>query len=85
MPTDVKKNFCGCGWPYNFLVPRGTTDGMQFKLFVMASSWKEDQVQSTTSGTKVCRDAASYCGILDDKYPDKRPSKITINYLSNIL
>jgi hypothetical protein len=22
---------------------------------------------------KLCRNAASYCGILDDKYPDKRP------------
>jgi hypothetical protein len=75
-PKDTKKNFCGCGWPEHFLVPRGTTDGMPFQLFVMATNWKEDQVSTkatTTTGSKICRDAASYCGILDDKYPDKKP------------
>jgi hypothetical protein len=48
---------------------------MPFQLFVMASNWKEDQVSkaTTTTGSKICRDAASYCGILDDKYPDKKP------------
>lgn len=72
-PKDPEKNFCGCGWPHHFLVPRGTTDGMPFELFVMATNWKEDQIKSTVSGSKICRDAASYCGVLDDQYPDKKP------------
>ncbi|XP_046649864.1 phenoloxidase subunit 1-like [Daphnia pulicaria] len=79
LPTDRRTNFCGCGWPDHFLVPRGVPNpGMPFTLFVMATSWKEDRVNETTTATgddtkKLCRNAASYCGILDDKYPDKRP------------
>ena len=40
----------------------------------MATNWKDDQVNTTASGSsKICRDAASYCGILHDKYPDNKP------------
>ena len=30
-------------------------------------------LEGADSSTKVCRNAASYCGVLDEKYPDKRP------------
>jgi hypothetical protein len=49
-PMDDRRNFCGCGWPHYFLIPRGRPDpGMPFVLFVMASSWKDDQVIVGTS------------------------------------
>lgn len=75
VPTDSNRNFCGCGWPDHFLVPRGTAKpGTAFSLFVMATDWTEDRVATDREASKkVCRDAASYCGVLDDKYPDKKP------------
>ena len=50
LPMDAQTNYCGCGWPHHFLVPRGTEgSGMAFVLFVMATNWKEDRVQAVTS------------------------------------
>lgn len=37
-------NLCGCGWPENMLIPKGTTDGYQCQLFVMVSNGADDQV-----------------------------------------
>ncbi|XP_057375654.1 phenoloxidase subunit 1-like isoform X2 [Daphnia carinata] len=74
LPTDRMTNFCGCGWPDHFLVPRGAPNpGMPFTLFAMATSWEEDRVVNGEDTKKLCRNAASYCGVLDEKYPDKRP------------
>ena len=76
LPADANRNFCGCGWPNHFLVPRGTAKpGTAFALFVMASDWTADRVAADGAEAvkKVCRNAASYCGVLDDKYPDKKP------------
>lgn len=36
--------FCGCGWPENMLVPKGTPDGLLSELFVMISNYEEDRV-----------------------------------------
>src|SRR5262249_47879260 len=34
--NDVTGNVsCDCGWPYNLLLPRGTSAGMMFRLMVM--------------------------------------------------
>lgn len=46
---------------------------MSFTLFVMATNWVDDRVTAEENMKKLCRDAASYCGVLDEKYPDKRP------------
>ena len=60
---------CGCGWPRNLLVPRGTSAGMCADLYVLATDWKEDAVSPDAhlSG------AVAYCGKRGSPYPDKRP------------
>lgn len=37
-------NFCGCGWPQNMLIAKGSTEGFQCQLFVMISNGEFDQV-----------------------------------------
>jgi len=37
-------NFCGCGWPQNMLIPKGSFEGYQCQLFVMISNGANDQV-----------------------------------------
>jgi len=64
--TNAATNYCTCGWPYNLLLPRGTADGMPFRLFVMLTDWQIDQVKSTSCGS------TSYCGARNAKYPDSR-------------
>jgi tyrosinase len=60
------ENYCDCGWPYNLLLPRGTREGMKFRLLVMLTDWTIDQVANdTTCGSM------SYCGA-KEKYPDSR-------------
>nr|CCA94925.1 hemocyanin subunit d [Mastigoproctus giganteus] len=63
--------FCSCGWPSHMLVPRGTTRGMKFQLFVMLTDFEKDDVGGS-SQAHLCSDALSYCGVKDEKYPDKR-------------
>ncbi|KAL0868111.1 hypothetical protein ABMA27_008747 [Loxostege sticticalis] len=63
-------DFCGCGWPHHMLIPRGTFRGYPMVLFVMITDWYEDMVVQDTVGS--CNDAASYCGLRDRKYPDRR-------------
>ncbi|XP_013143832.1 PREDICTED: phenoloxidase subunit 1-like [Papilio polytes] len=64
-------DFCGCGWPHHMLLPKGTKQGYPMILFAMVSNWADDAVIQDLIGT--CKDAASFCGIRDRKYPDKRP------------
>ncbi|XP_075983485.1 prophenoloxidase 2 [Anticarsia gemmatalis] len=63
-------DFCGCGWPHHMLIPKGTQQGYPVVLFVMISNWNEDRIEQDLVGA--CNDAASYCGIRDRKYPDRR-------------
>ncbi|KAF7284741.1 hypothetical protein GWI33_021611 [Rhynchophorus ferrugineus] len=63
-------NFCGCGWPANLLIPKGSAEGFACQLFVMISNINDDLIQQDTSGT--CNDAYSYCGVKDKLYPDRR-------------
>uniref|UniRef100_A0A481MQJ8 Phenoloxidase n=1 Tax=Nipponaphis monzeni TaxID=196483 RepID=A0A481MQJ8_9HEMI len=67
-------NFCGCGWPQNMLIPKGSPEGYQCQLFVMVSNAANDVVQSngTAANGQQCTDAASYCGVLNSRYPDAR-------------
>lgn len=37
-------NFCGCGWPDNMLLPKGTLEGYPMQLFVMISNYENDIV-----------------------------------------
>lgn len=60
-------NYCTCGWPYNLLLPRGTREGMSFRLAVVLTDWEVDRV-----GPESCCGSVSFCGALD-QYPDKRP------------
>ncbi|XP_063697465.1 phenoloxidase 2-like [Culicoides brevitarsis] len=65
-------NICGCGWPQHLLVPRGKSgSGQQFQLFVMVSDYENDKIDQKLVGS--CTLAATFCGIRDAKYPDKRP------------
>ncbi|CAG8747321.1 23728_t:CDS:2, partial [Cetraspora pellucida] len=67
----LDENYCDCGWPFPLLLPRGTREGMKFKLFVFISNWELDKIpeQDTRCGS------LSFCGArnLKDKYPDLRP------------
>nr|AII81929.1 phenol oxidase [Blattella germanica] len=63
-------NFCGCGWPHHMLIPKGTPEGFPCELFVMVSNFDDDKINQSIEGQ--CADAASFCGIRDKLYPDKR-------------
>ncbi|XP_071448022.1 phenoloxidase 2-like [Hetaerina americana] len=60
---------CGCGWPHNMLIPKGSIEGFQCQLFVMVSDAEEDLVDVDGSYSK----GSSYCGVRDKVYPDRRP------------
>merc|ERR1712179_868193 len=53
-------------------LPKGTTEGMDFQIFVLVSDWELDKVELSGEG-KVCSKTTSFCGILNEKYPDARP------------
>uniref|UniRef100_A0A6A7FNP2 Phenoloxidase 2-like n=1 Tax=Hirondellea gigas TaxID=1518452 RepID=A0A6A7FNP2_9CRUS len=71
-PGELEEDFCGCGWPQHLLVPRGRPEGMDFQIFVMMTDYEEDRMPGP-SGARQCASASSYCGVLDSRYPDKRP------------
>ncbi|XP_046387013.1 phenoloxidase 2-like [Ischnura elegans] len=65
-------NYCGCGWPQHMLIPRGTPEGFPCQLFIMISDIKDDMVEGSSAGNGACAESASFCGIRDKKYPDRR-------------
>jgi tyrosinase len=67
-PKALKQSWCDCGWPYTLLLPRGTAKGRQFRLFVMFSDGED---LSMPEHPENCT-SISYCGLQDEKYPDKR-------------
>lgn len=68
--AEAENNICGCGWPHHMLIPKGNPSGMKFDLFVMISNYEEDEVPQDLLGQ--CTNAASYCGVRDRMYPDRR-------------
>ncbi|XP_050441248.1 phenoloxidase 1-like [Adelges cooleyi] len=70
-PDGSAFNCCGCGWPQNMLIAKGTPEGLPCELFVMVSNGVIDQVDKS-QGDGTCKNASSYCGVLDKKYPDAR-------------
>ncbi|XP_043489078.1 phenoloxidase 1-like [Polistes fuscatus] len=63
-------NFCGCGWPQHLLLPKGNKEGFRMDLFIMISDYTGDAVEQEESTG--CKDATSFCGLRDRKYPDAR-------------
>lgn len=74
-PTDpaarAQFQFCGCGWPQHMLLPKGSPEGSKFNLFVMISNYDLDRVDQPELNNP-CNDAASFCGLKDQLYPDRR-------------
>nr|SMH67862.1 PPO1 [Scolopendra dehaani] len=64
------QSYCSCGLPEHLLVPRGKQEGMPFQTFVMITDAVKDRVNGDS---KQCHDATSYCGVINEKYPDKKP------------
>ncbi|KAJ1534073.1 Polyphenol oxidase 1 [Nowakowskiella sp. JEL0078] len=58
--------YCDCGWPFNMLIPKGSSEGIPFKLSVLATDWNKDNVPTNTGCGSM-----SFCGA-KDKYPDSR-------------
>lgn len=52
------------------LIPKGLPEGLRCELFVMVSNYEEDRVDQDLVGT--CNDSASYCGVRDRRYPDRK-------------
>uniref|UniRef100_A0A1I8Q7Q8 tyrosinase n=1 Tax=Stomoxys calcitrans TaxID=35570 RepID=A0A1I8Q7Q8_STOCA len=67
---ELEFNFCGCGWPQHMLIPKGLPEGLSCDLFVMVSNYEDDRIDQDLVGS--CSDAASYCGVRDRMYPDRR-------------
>nr|CAG8480240.1 3394_t:CDS:2 [Entrophospora candida] len=62
--------FCGCGWPYHMVIPRGTKAGLRFKMMVYVSDGKDDMVPvAPTCGSQLLCGGRKW----RDKYPDKHP------------
>lgn len=83
--------YCGCGWPLHLLIPKGTVDGIEYDLFAMVTNYTEDQVDD--SSPELCKISSSYCGKLNQKYPDTkpmgypfdRPARENVEYLSQFI
>jgi hypothetical protein len=63
-PAD--QNYCDCGWPYALLLPRGTPEGMAFRLAVFCTDGARDLVRPSAECGSM-----SFCGAVD-RYPDTR-------------
>lgn len=55
----------------HMLIPKGLPEGLRAELFVMVTNYDEDRVDQDLVGT--CNDSASYCGVRDRMYPDRKP------------
>lgn len=64
-------NFCGCGWPEHMLLPKGTINGSAYNIFVMISNYELDRIDQPDLRNP-CDSAASFCGLKDQLYPDRR-------------
>jgi hemocyanin-like protein len=69
IPGDAdpdERSYCDCGWPYTLLLPRGTAQGMPFRLAVLITDATIDQLAEPEHCGSM-----SYCGAVD-RYPDAR-------------
>src|SRR2546423_6577340 len=58
--------YCQCGWGYNMLLPRGTPEGMPFRLLVVLTDAAHDRLEPPGKCGSM-----SFCGARD-RYPDRR-------------
>jgi Hemocyanin, ig-like domain/Hemocyanin, copper containing domain len=58
--------YCDCGWPYTLLLPRGTAQGMDFRLMAICTDAQADGLATPAHCGSI-----SYCGAVD-RYPDSR-------------
>lgn len=66
-------NACECGLPHTLLLPRGSNEGMMFRLFVILTEGDDLDIPiSCCHKSDTPLPASSYCGSLDVAYPDKR-------------
>jgi tyrosinase len=66
--TDINtEDYCDCGWPYNLLLPKGTANGMGFRLLVMITA---DDVNLPED--KPTCSSVRLCGARNMAYPDKQ-------------
>ncbi len=63
-PNDTA--YCDCGWPYTLLLPRGTPEGMAFRLMAICTDAAIDRVPAPGHCGSM-----SFCGAVD-RYPDTR-------------
>ena len=75
-PQTLQEAWCDCGWPYTLLLPRGTEEGMEFRLFVMFSPGDdlkplEEHAEHEEHTDERCT-SISYCGLQDWVYPDRQ-------------
>ena len=74
---NTQTPYCGCGWPQHLLIPKGTTDGMIFDMFIMVTNGQEDAVAQLPApagaAANTCRPAPIYCGVPNQLYPDAKP------------
>lgn len=63
---NFDRAYCGCGYPYSLLFPRGTEAGMVFHLWVLVTDWEKDRVEEEHRCASM-----SFCGA-KDRYPDMR-------------
>lgn len=64
----------------HMLIPKGLPEGLGCELFVMVSNYESDRVDQDLAGT--CNDSASYCGVRDRLYPDRKPMGYPFDRLS---
>ena len=67
-PDTAETGWCDCGWPYTLMLPRGTAEGMAFRLLAMLSSGDDLTIPADPNCTSI-----SLCGLKDAPYPDKKP------------
>lgn len=71
-PAELAQfQFCGCGWPQHMLLPKGSPNGSLYNIFVMISNYELDRIAQAESDNP-CDGAASFCGLKDQFYPDRR-------------
>ena len=64
---DPNENaYCDCGWPYTLLLPKGTAQGMSYRLAVICTDAAIDRVATPDNCGSM-----SFCGAID-RYPDTR-------------
>ncbi len=62
-----REQYCRCGWPYHLLLPRGTEDGIPFRLAAIVTDFAHDHLH----GDPECG-SLSFCGSIDAEFPDRR-------------